>query len=51
VIGGVTAVLATAAALGGRLLGARFGAAAEITGGVLLIAIGAVILVQHLRAG
>lgn len=49
VIGGVTAVLATGAALGGRMLGARFGTWAEIGGGLLLIGIGTGILVQHLR--
>lgn len=48
VIGGVTAVLATTAALGGRMLGARFGHWAEIGGGVMLIAIGVLTLVQHL---
>lgn len=51
VIGVVTAVLATSAALGGRLLGSHFGARAEIIGGLVLIGIGSSILVQHLRAG
>jgi putative Mn2+ efflux pump MntP len=48
-IGGVTAVLSAAGYLAGRRLGDRAGAGLELVGGVALIAIGAKILVDHLR--
>lgn len=51
VIGSVTAVLATAAAFSGRFLGTRFGVWAEVGGGVVLIAIGGGVLIQHLSGG
>ena len=50
-IGLTTLVMVTLGILLGRVLGALAGRRAEIAGGVLLIAIGAVILYEHLTAG
>lgn len=50
-IGLTTLLMVTAGILLGRVLGALAGKRAEIGGGVLLIAIGATILVQHLGMG
>jgi putative Mn2+ efflux pump MntP len=50
VIGGITAALCFAGALFGRQLGTRFGHYAEIAGGLVLIALGVKILVEHLTA-
>ena len=50
VIGAVTASLSLAGLAMGRRLGARFGARMEIAGGVVLVAIGVRILVEHLSA-
>lgn len=47
-IGAATTVMATTGMLLGRLLGAKIGKWAEIFGGVVLIAIGSSILVEHL---
>ena len=44
----VTAIAAVAGLLGGRRLGVRVGKRAEIAGGVILIAIGLKILIEHL---
>ena len=41
--------MVTAGVMLGRVLGAIAGKRAEIVGGVLLIVIGALIVVQHLR--
>jgi len=41
--------MVTAGVMLGRVLGAVAGKRAEIVGGVLLIVIGALIVVQHLR--
>jgi manganese efflux pump family protein len=49
-IGAVTALLCWAGTLAGAAVGARFGKHAEIAGGIVLIAIGAKILVEHLSA-
>jgi putative Mn2+ efflux pump MntP len=51
VIGGVTAVVATAGVLVGRHAGAWLGRYAEVLGGVVLVLIGTGILVQHLFFG
>lgn len=51
VIGGVTAALCFAGVLIGAASGARLGKIAEILGGIVLIAIGAKILVEHLFFG
>jgi len=48
-IGLTTFTMVTAGVMLGRVLGVLVGKRAEIAGGVLLIAIGAIILVQHLR--
>jgi putative Mn2+ efflux pump MntP len=50
VIGVVTALLSTFGMLVGSRLGARFGTRMEIIGGLVLIAIGVKILVEHLNA-
>lgn len=50
-IGGVTALLCWAGTLMGQAVGLRFGKRAEVVGGIVLIAIGAKILVEHLSAG
>lgn len=47
-IGMTTLIMATAGVLLGRVLGAVVGKRAEVVGGLLLIAIGSAILVQHL---
>jgi putative Mn2+ efflux pump MntP len=51
VIGAVTAALCFAGVLIGAASGARLGKAAEVVGGVVLIAIGGKILVEHLFFG
>lgn len=51
IIGVTTAVVVTAGVLLGRVVGTIAGKRAEVIGGLVLIAIGASILVQHLRAG
>ncbi|MEQ9315046.1 MAG: manganese efflux pump MntP family protein [Henriciella sp.] len=50
-IGGVTTLMATAGVLIGRKAGEWLGRWAEVIGGIVLIAIGATILWQHLSAG
>ncbi len=50
VIGGVTTVVATAGVMVGRRLGVWLGRWAEVLGGVTLIAIGSIILYEHLSA-
>lgn len=47
-IGGVTAALCLIAAFGGVHLGRHLGSRAELAGGIVLIALGAKILVEHL---
>ncbi|MDR0729135.1 MAG: manganese efflux pump MntP family protein [Prevotellaceae bacterium] len=47
----VTVVAAVAGLLGGRRLGTRIGKRAEIIGGIMLIAIGVKILLEHLMEG
>ena len=49
-IGAVTALLCWAGTLAGAAVSERFGKRAEIAGGIVLIAIGAKILVEHLSA-
>jgi putative Mn2+ efflux pump MntP len=49
-IGVATFVMASLGLMFGRVIGARFGAIAEICGGVVLCVLGSVILVQHLSA-
>ncbi len=49
-IGAVTALLCWAGTLAGAAVGEQFGKRAEIAGGIVLIAIGAKILVEHLSA-
>lgn len=49
-IGAVTALLCWVGTLAGAVVGERFGKRAEIAGGIVLIAIGAKILVEHLSA-
>jgi len=49
-IGLTTFAMVTAGVMLGRVLGVVAGKRAEVVGGVLLIAIGALIVVQHLRA-
>lgn len=49
-IGIVTALLCFAGALFGRQLGVRFGKRVEVGGGLVLIAIGTKILIEHLSA-
>ena len=49
-IGAVTALLCWAGTLMGAAVGERFGKRAEIAGGIVLIAIGAKVLVEHLSA-
>ena len=51
VIGLTTLVMVTLGIMLGRILGSIAGKRAEIMGGFLLIAIGAVILYEHLSAG
>lgn len=51
VIGLVTAGLTTIGALSGHRLGTRFGHRLEIAGGLILIAIGALILFDHISKG
>lgn len=51
VIGLTTLLMVTAGILLGRVLGALAGKRAEVVGGVILIAIGAVILYEHLSGG
>ena len=51
VIGLTTFAMVTAGVMLGRVLGAAAGQRAEILGGLLLIAIGSVILHEHLAAG
>jgi len=48
-IGVATFTMVTVGVMLGRVLGAVAGRWAEIAGGVLLIAIGALVLVEHLR--
>ena len=50
-IGVTTALLSGAALAVGRRLGARFGRRLDALGGIVLIALGVKILVQHLRSG
>lgn len=50
IIGVVTALLCFVGALGGNHVGKRFEGRAEIFGGVILIALGVKILVEHLSA-
>ncbi|MCJ7874626.1 manganese efflux pump MntP family protein [Phaeobacter sp. J2-8] len=50
-IGCATLVTSTSGVLLGRFIGQRHGRIAEGTGGSILIALGSVILVQHLTAG
>ena len=50
-IGLVTAVMATLGVLIGKTAGERLGSRAELVGGLMLIAIGAIILHSHLTAG
>ena len=47
-IGICTTVLSVVAVLIGRRVGSRFGAPAEIAGGVILIVIGVRVLLDHL---
>ena len=49
-IGLTTCVMVTLGVMLGRVLGAMAGRRAEVVGGVLLIAVGSAILVEHLRA-
>ena len=51
IIGCVAAALTTCGMLLGGRLGAKFGRRAEVVGGLILIAIGVKILVEHLGAG
>lgn len=51
VIGVTTAIVVTGGVLLGRVVGTIAGKRAEVVGGLVLIAIGASILVEHLRAG
>jgi putative Mn2+ efflux pump MntP len=51
VIGAITCVAAVIGAHFGRMLGTRVGRGAEAFGGVVLIAIGGWILVDHVRSG
>lgn len=51
IIGGVTTIMATIGVLIGRKAGEWLGRWAEVIGGIVLIAIGAIILWQHLSAG
>jgi len=50
-IGATTFVASTTGMLIGKVVGARFGRYAELAGGVALIAIGTLILIDHLGAG
>jgi len=50
-IGAVTFVLSLLAAIAGRRFGARLAGRAELLGGLILVAIGVRILIEHLRAG
>jgi putative Mn2+ efflux pump MntP len=50
-IGVTTALLSGAALAVGRRFGARFGRRLDAIGGLVLIALGVKILVQHLRSG
>lgn len=50
-IGCATLVTSTSGVLLGRFIGQRYGRIAEGTGGSILIALGSVILLQHLTAG
>ena len=50
-IGGVTAVMATLGVLIGKTAGERLGSRAELAGGLVLIAIGCLILHSHLTGG
>ena len=50
-IGVTTAVLCVAGLLVGRRAGAMFGRRLDFLGGLILIAVGTMILVEHLRAG
>jgi len=47
-IGGVTAVLTAAGYVAGNVLGRRVGSSLEVVGGLVLIAIGVKVLVEHL---
>jgi manganese efflux pump family protein len=51
VIGVTTAVLSALGVVGGRRFGAFFGRRLDVLGGLVLIAIGAKMLVEHLYAG
>ena len=48
IIGGVAFILSAVGILIGQYLGKKFGKAAEIIGGIILIAIGVKILIEHL---
>lgn len=50
VIGMTTMAMGTTGMLAGRLLGQRFGRIAEVTGGLALLALGTIILAEHLTA-
>jgi len=50
VIGGVTTVVATTGVMVGKRLGVWLGRWAEVLGGLTLIAIGTIILIEHLAA-
>ncbi|MDE7360386.1 MAG: manganese efflux pump MntP family protein [Oscillospiraceae bacterium] len=50
-IGAVTFVLSLLGALGGRRLGLRFGAKAELAGGIVLAVIGIKTFIEHIAAG
>lgn len=50
-IGSVTFVLSLLGALGGRRLGLRFGAKAELAGGIVLAVIGIKTFIEHIGAG
>jgi putative Mn2+ efflux pump MntP len=49
-IGGATFVMAVAGSIAGRWIGPLFGRAAEVIGGLCLVAIGFKVLVEHLTA-
>jgi putative Mn2+ efflux pump MntP len=51
VIGMTAAVMTLLGTLGGRALGARFGSRMSVVGGIVLIAIGFWILIEHLAIG
>ncbi len=51
IIGAVTFVLSLAAVFVGHRFGGRLAGKAEVLGGLILIAIGLKILIEHLRAG